>query len=181
MWDRIRIRPMTRDDRAALEAVFGGMSPESRRRRFHAPVGVLAPTLARPLLDIDGHRHVALLAEAGRRRSPEPVGIARYVREADDRAEIAVEVVDDWQGRGVGTRLVRELADHARRAGVRVLHGEVLAENEPVQRLLAHQLPAARFTDHGDVRRVTSELQPGPLAVEDVLVDLGVLAGMPFR
>jgi RimJ/RimL family protein N-acetyltransferase len=179
MWDRIRIRPMTRDDAAALQAVFDGLSAESRRRRFHAPVGVLAPTLARPLLDIDHHRHVALLAEAGGRRDPQAVGIARYVRETEDRAEIAVEVADAWQGRGVGSRLVRALVDHARRAGVRELHGEVLAENEPVQRLLAHQLPAARFTDQGRVRHVWSDLRPAPLRVEDVMADLGVVAAAP--
>lgn len=180
MWDRIRIRPMTRDDQPALQAVFDGMSPESRLRRFHAPVGVLAPSLARPLLDIDGQRHVALLAEVGRAHR-RPIGIARYVREPDDRAEIAVEVVDDWQGRGVGTRLVRALVEHARRAGVLELHGDVLADNEPVQRLLARQLPMPRFTTGGDVRHVHSRLQHEPISVEDLLADLGVGGGVAVR
>ena len=48
------------------------------------------------------------------------MGIARYVRDRDDpqTAEIAVTVVDDWQGRGLGTELLTQLSGRARREGV---------------------------------------------------------------
>ena len=49
-----------------------------------------------------------------------PIGIARYVRaERFDVAEIAIEVVDAWQRRGVGRTLARELSRRATRAGIR--------------------------------------------------------------
>lgn len=181
MWDRIRIRDMTRHDGRALHAVFDGMSAASRERRFHGPVASLSPLAVDRLLDVDGYQHVALLAEAGQRRRREPIGIARFVREPDDRAEIAVEVVDAWQGRGVGSRLVRALADRARRDGVRELYGDVLADNAAMQHVLARQLPAPRFTGNGPTVHVRSPMSPGPLVIEDILVDLGVAGGFPAR
>jgi ribosomal protein S18 acetylase RimI-like enzyme len=49
------------------------------------------------------------------------VGIARYIRDAGDpqAAEIAVTIVDDWQGRGLGTELLAALSDRARQEGIR--------------------------------------------------------------
>jgi GNAT superfamily N-acetyltransferase len=48
------------------------------------------------------------------------LGVARYVRHGDDPqiAEIAVTVVDAWQGRGLGTELLTQLADCAHAEGV---------------------------------------------------------------
>ena len=49
------------------------------------------------------------------------MGIARYVRDRKNpaAAEIAVTIVDDWQGRGLGTELLARLSDRAREEGIR--------------------------------------------------------------
>lgn len=180
MWSRIRVRHMDRTDHRALREVFAGLSDFSRYRRFHGPMAALTPAAEARLLDLDGHRHVAVLAEGRERRRWRPVGIARYVREPDDRAELAIEVVDAWQGRGVGTRLVRELTEHARRGGVRELYGDVLVDNQPVQRLLSKGLPGARTIGRGPTRRIAGTLET-TLTVEDILVDLGRQGAFPFR
>src|SRR5262249_24169701 len=72
----------------------------------------------RYLTGVDHHDHEALVAvnpAEGR-----GVGIARYIRHAGDphAAEIAVTIVDDWQGRGLGTELVTRLCGRARHAGI---------------------------------------------------------------
>jgi GNAT superfamily N-acetyltransferase len=66
------------------------------------------------------------------------VGIARYVRDADDpqAAAIAVTIVDDWQGRGLGTELVAQLSDRARSAGIRRFTALVAADNPAMTGLL---------------------------------------------
>jgi len=58
-------------------------------------------------------------------------GIARYVRDADDpqTAEIAVTIIDDWQGRGLGTELVAQLSERARAEGIRRFTAPVAAGN----------------------------------------------------
>jgi len=69
--------------------------------------------------DVDHHDHEALGALD--RAGGHGVGIARYIRDADDpqAAEIAVTIVDDWQGRGLGTELLAALSDRARQEGIR--------------------------------------------------------------
>jgi RimJ/RimL family protein N-acetyltransferase len=66
------------------------------------------------------------------------VGIARYIRQPGDpqTAEIAVTVVDGWQGRGVGTELIRRLSRRAWRAGVRRFTAVATADNVAAVRLL---------------------------------------------
>ena len=66
------------------------------------------------------------------------VGIARYVRCADDpqAADIAVTVVDGWQRRGLGTELLRLLCDRARQEGICRFTAEVAADNAAVLALL---------------------------------------------
>jgi GNAT superfamily N-acetyltransferase len=62
------------------------------------------------------------------------VGIARYMRDAADPqvAEIAVTVVDDWQGRGLGAELLYRLSDRARQADIHRLTALAAAENVAV-------------------------------------------------
>jgi GNAT superfamily N-acetyltransferase len=57
-------------------------------------------------------------------------------REQPSEAEFAVVVADDWQGRGLGTTLLRYLAARARAEGIEHFTGLVLAENEPMLHML---------------------------------------------
>ena len=85
-------------------------------------------------VDHHGHEAIGALSAADGRG----VGIARYVRDADDpqAAEIAVTIVDDWQGRGLGTELIRQLSRCAWRAGVRRFTAVATTGNVAAVRLL---------------------------------------------
>lgn len=90
----------------------------------------------RYFVEVNHRDHEALVAldpDTG-----EGIGVARYVRSHEDPsvAELAVAVVDDWQGLGVGSRLVSELADRARDEGVTSFSATVLAENDTMLKLL---------------------------------------------
>jgi RimJ/RimL family protein N-acetyltransferase len=124
---RVLVRPIAPDDRAALAAGFARLSPESRFRRFLSPKRQLTEHDLDVLTRVDHHDHealVALEAETG-----EGIGVARFVRTRPDRAEPAVVVADDWQGRGVGTLLLDLLAERAWEEGIRTFSATLLASN----------------------------------------------------
>jgi GNAT superfamily N-acetyltransferase len=139
----VQVRPLCSDEGALLDAVFTGLSPESRYLRFHAPIHGLTESLRGVLLDVDGRNHVALVAVSDR---GEAVGIARLVRDPRrrDEAEVAFEVVDAWQGRGVGRRLLTGIVEAA---------GEVGGGwGQPGARMGAHPKPRRAGPAAGGVR-----------------------------
>jgi len=70
---------------------------------------------------------------AVRQATGETVGVARLARGADrKRAEFAVIVQQDMQGRGLATHLMRRLLDWAPEHGLTEIVGEILAENTPM-------------------------------------------------
>jgi GNAT superfamily N-acetyltransferase len=90
-----------------------------------------ARLLADNFTDVDHHDHEALgaLDHADGRG----VGIARYIRDA---ADPQVTVIDDWQGRGLGTELMAQLSERARSEGIRRFTALVAADNPAMARLL---------------------------------------------
>jgi len=143
---RVLLRQGRPSDRELLLRGFERLSPESRYRRFLAPMPELSEEMVRYLTDVDHHDHEAVIAldvDSG-----EGVGVARYVRSAerDDVAEVAVTVVDEWQGRGVGTLLLDALSARARQEGIRSFTALMLSSNREMMDLLGH-LDEIRIVD----------------------------------
>lgn len=132
---RLSVAPLQPHDAAATRAFIAALSPDSRYRRFHVGIPMLPPALLARLVDIDQVRHVALAARVP--GLPALVAEARYVVDEDAvGAEFAVTVADAWQGRGLGRQLLQRLARHARAQGLRLLHGDVLADNRSMRGLV---------------------------------------------
>jgi RimJ/RimL family protein N-acetyltransferase len=151
------VRPIRPTDRDAVRQGFDGLSEQSRYQRFLTPMAELSESQLRYLTDVDHHDHEALIAFDA--ATGAPVGVARFVR-LDDRtsAEAAITVVDEWQGRGVGTALAHLLADRARAEGVERLTSLLLASNRPMRDLLASLGPADTTAEGGATIEVTVEL-----------------------
>ena len=171
---RVALRPLTPDNGAAVDAVFAGLSSRSRYLRFHTPVPRLTAAMRAALLDLDGHDRVALVAEVRRPglRARHPVGIARMYRTGPGEAELAVAVVDAWQGRGIGRSLLTELGALARDLGYERLFGLVLPENGAVVRLLQRVFPGAVPRWDDGVVRVDCPLTIPEIADDDLLAAL---------
>ena len=132
----VHIRPIGPEDKALLEQGFEQLSAESRYRRFLHPVKRLGKRELDYFTTVDHSDHEALVALGP--HGTELVGVARYVRLADRQsAEVAIAVVDAWQGKGVGTVLLHELVERAKAAGVRHFLAICLSDNADVIDLLS--------------------------------------------
>ena len=143
----MRVTELSRETApAAVDAVFEGLSAQSRYLRFHAPTPRLTASARRVLTDVDGTHHAAVCAAVG----GDPIGIARLIRTGERGAEIAVAVVDRWQRRGVGRQLLEALTEVAARLGVAQLHGDIHPDNAAMLALVRKVLPGVRLTRDED-------------------------------
>jgi len=125
----VTIRAIRHDDRADMLAAFGRSSMQSIQRRFFVPKKGFSEREIAFFLDIDFESHVALVAQIDEDGHPIIAGGGRFIVVQPGQAEIAFIVVDDYQGQGIGTILMRHLAVLAREAGLKELIAEVLPEN----------------------------------------------------
>jgi acetyltransferase len=131
---RHAIRELRSGDAQDVQAFVRRLSPESRRRRFFAPISELMPNQLARVTRGAGPDDVNLGAFDGAGRI---VGLAQYVVERDTGAEFAVVVDDALQRSGLGERLVGLLIERAREGGVGALHGLVQNDNWPMLGLAA--------------------------------------------
>jgi RimJ/RimL family protein N-acetyltransferase len=159
---RFTARPIRPDDKPALSAFFERLSQESRRRRFLGPKPRLSTRELAFLTEVDQCSHVALVAVDA---DDAIVAVARYAPWVDrpGHAELAVAVVDDWHGRGLGSALTQALLAHARSTSVVALTGSTLSENAPARALL-RRLGFKRIGVSAGVAEYLLPLRSSPLA-----------------
>jgi acetyltransferase len=122
----IAIRPLVPQDAERVQQFVRALSGASRLERFFAPIAELTPRQLDRVVR-GGAGSLAAFDADGRL-----VGLAECVA-----GEFGVVVADDWQGRGVGERLIAALVAHARRSGMEKLTGITRASNRPMRRLAA--------------------------------------------
>lgn len=130
-----RVRPIVPADADALQAFHVAQSPRSTYQRFFADLPRLTARDLERFTSVDHSDRVALVVEV----AATLVAVGRYERlgAAARVAEVALNVADDHQGRGVGSLLLAHLAAAAADRGVTSLRAVVLADNAPMRALLA--------------------------------------------
>ena len=122
----VSVRTVTRNDEAAIWRFLADLSIESRRLRFFSAAIDLRAQAHRDAAGDDVDHHGVLAMAPGRRIA----GHAIYVRlPHSQRAEVAVEVADDFHHQGLATLLMIRLAESAERRQITRLFAEVLPEN----------------------------------------------------
>ncbi|MCP4615725.1 MAG: GNAT family N-acetyltransferase [Bradyrhizobium sp.] len=133
----IEIRALRPDDRDDMLAAVGRTGRESLQRRFFTVKRGFSEKEIAFFVNIDFSNHVALVALADEEGRQVIIGGGRYIVTAPGTAEIAFVVIDDYQGQGVGTLLMRHLAVLARRAGLKELIADVLPENASMRKVFS--------------------------------------------
>ena len=133
----LMLRPIRPDDAEREHAFVAKLSVASRYSRFQYPVSALSPEMMARFTQLDYDREMALLLLVP--GTDEIAAVARYFPNPDRiSVEFACVVADAWQGRGVGTLLMKALIACARAAGYASMDGAVLSANAGMLALVGY-------------------------------------------
>jgi len=138
------LRPITPRDAEALQRMHVAQSAESNFLRFFTPMPKLTEKLLQQFTQVDHTNQVAIVALIG----GEIVGLANYDRVAGQQAEVAFNVSDAHQGRGLGSVLLEHLAAAARERGIYRFVADILPQNRKM--LAVFREAGYSVTDHFD-------------------------------
>jgi GNAT superfamily N-acetyltransferase len=132
------VRHAAAGDRPALERMLARCTGQTRYRRFHGPVKVFPERYLTEALS-GSPLHFALVAcldEDGADEDGAVFALASCRAVDEGVAELGILVEDEWQRRGVGSDLLREIVAYAARTGLRALQAQVLADQPWIVGLL---------------------------------------------
>ena len=147
----ILLRPIRVDDVKGWVEFVGRLSDRTKYLRFHHMPKDMGLEDAARFCTVDYHDTFAFVAEVLRETKRDIVAVGRYYRLPDHHsAEVALAIEDSYQGRGLGTSILEQLAGAARENGIDRFEADVLADNDQMMNV---------FKNYGF--HVTSELQTG--------------------
>jgi RimJ/RimL family protein N-acetyltransferase len=145
----MRLRLVRPEDRDGIIEAFRRLSAETRVQRWFYPKMTLTEAeleaLVAPADDLHGAISAIELAADGSEKSG--IGMARFVASAErpDSAEIAITIVDDWQGLGIGRILLHRLLAMISERGIAYVDGRLQSENLAMRHLLEPYVPEDGF------------------------------------
>jgi len=152
----VLLRPVKISDEDLLKDFFYALSDQSLSLRFMSQRKDMPHERLQEFVVIDYSKEMVILAALPKGEQELIVGIGQYsILEPSNTAEVAFAVRDDYQNKGIGTELVRYLANLAKRQGLGGLYAEVLLENTPMLRVFEKM----GFTMHKTVSSGVYELR----------------------
>jgi GNAT superfamily N-acetyltransferase len=135
----ISFRSMTLTDEPATRDLFYSLSQETVYYRYMSHMRRIPRKTLQRFVYVDHRNEVAIVGTVPEAHGEEIVAIGRYyLDQKTNRAEVAFVVRDDWQKRGIGTFIMRHLANIASRNGIAGFTAEVLRDNKPMQAVINH-------------------------------------------
>ena len=160
----VRLRSPEPADEQGLRAFFDELDVDSRYLRFHGLGGSMA-VVARAYAEADGQTRVALIA----RHDREIVAVAGYDQLRDPAAaEVSFAIAEPFQRRGLGTRMLEQLAEHAAALGLERFQADVLAVNSPMLRVFGEAGFAVRREHGGDEVSLVLDIHPSDRLAERI-------------
>jgi GNAT superfamily N-acetyltransferase len=130
------VRPVRADDDQRLGDLFARLSARTISQRFLAALPGVRAEWIREFANADYDTRLGIVAQPIAPGAGDLIAPAQYEPVDDGAAEIAIVVRDDWQGRGLGTRLLLTIVEAAERRGRTHLQAWVNADNAGMLRLL---------------------------------------------
>jgi acetyltransferase len=125
----ITARPIRPEDEPQMVRFHQGLSEQSVHFRYFGLLNVESRTAHERLVRTcfnDYDREIALVAECDK----EIIGVARLIKgHGTNEAEFAILIADAWQGKGIGTELLKLLVTIGREEKLQRITGHILAEN----------------------------------------------------
>jgi len=135
---RMTVRPIRPEDAAMHRAFFNKLSDETRYNRLMNTLRELSAAMMVRFTQLDYAREMALIGVIEEEGEEAIVGVSRFVGNPDgDSCEFALVIRDDFQGKGLGRILMEQLFDAAREKGLKVMEGEIFANNTNMLKLMA--------------------------------------------
>jgi len=163
----LHLRPIQREDEDKMLALFYRLSPHTIYLRFHHVLKQMSREEVRRFCTVDYDNTFALVATIGEDVEEKIIAVGRYYRlPRRYTAEVAFVVEDAYQGKGIGTHLLEQLAIMARKKGIRLFEAEVLAENKEMMNVLKDSGFQVAQEHEDGVYHVIAPIAPTPVVEE---------------
>lgn len=130
---QITIRPIRPEDAEMENEFVSNLTTQSKYFRFMENIKELTSDMLIRFTQIDYDKEMALIATYQEESEEKIIGIVRYIINPDgETAEFAIVVTDDWQHKGVGSKLISSLFNAAQMKHLKSIAGLVLANNFPM-------------------------------------------------
>lgn len=150
--EKFEIRPILPSDKEGLQEGLALLSSESRRQRFFSSRKDFTEKELEFFTEVDQKDHIAFVAIYKGDGGPPPAGSVRCIRDSQrpEFAELAITIVDRFQGQGLGTELLETLAHAAVAQNIKYFYGDFHTSNLKILKLLEkycakHQIPKESF------------------------------------
>ena len=160
----VNVRPIRPADAEMEQQFVRSLSNESRYMRFWSYMSELNRKMLAEFTKVDFNRQMALIVTVDQQQDGEPaekeIAVASFALCQDRTScEFAVVVADEWQGYGLGYRLMEYLIDEARRWGLKKIDGEVMGHNSGMMAMMKKLGFKTRFDpDDYSIKIVSKEL-----------------------
>jgi GNAT superfamily N-acetyltransferase len=154
----LTIRPISIQDMKLENDFIDHLSPETKHYRFFGGVNHVSDRVLKSFCDVDGQNSMAFVATEQVNGEEQEIGVCRYVlTEKPDIYELALTVADQWQHKGLGKLLMKQLIHYAKGHGVKWLYSVELSDNA-FMRTLSKELGMQAKIDPEDTHQVIYSL-----------------------
>jgi len=134
---KVLLRPIKHTDEQLWVDLYNSLSALSKYYRFFTSHREPTPEMIEKYIHIDYVNNFAIVAITKENGKERMVGVARYILDPPpDSAELAIVVADNWQGRGLGTKMLMHLVQIMIKRKVKRVHGDIFLENRKMMQLM---------------------------------------------
>jgi len=133
---KVFLRPIKPEDRDLWVDFYISLSKLSKYYRFFSARPVPTEDMIKKYTQIDYVNNLALVAIIKENGKDRMIGVVRYILDKDGAAELAVVVADDWQGKGLGTKMLLAILDVIIRRKIKKIKGDIFLENQKMLQIL---------------------------------------------